>query len=146
MSTILDALKKSEQERKRKNVPRLSDMPVPQERSRWPWVLLGVALIGFSVLLAVLLLGGQRDRIAIPPDVGSSIREEADKRQADQQDPLAVVLNVLSYSEDVEKRFVIIDGKMYREKEFIRAGLLVEQINSSSVVLNLRGKLITKTP
>ena len=51
MSTILDALKKSEQERRSNHVPTLSDMPVPQERSRMPVYL----VLGLSLLLAVAI-------------------------------------------------------------------------------------------
>ncbi|MFT5609178.1 MAG: hypothetical protein ACI9PZ_002997, partial [Parvicella sp.] len=56
MSTILDALRKSEQERKLTKLPTLSDMPAPQEQARWPhWLILG--LIVLSVGLLVLVFG-----------------------------------------------------------------------------------------
>ena len=53
MSTILDALKKSEQERKLNKLPTLNDMVTPQEPSRWPLVA-GLALLLAMIALTVL--------------------------------------------------------------------------------------------
>ena len=54
MSTILEALKKSEQERKQKSVPTLTDKVPPQESSRWPWVVISLVLICLSIALLYL--------------------------------------------------------------------------------------------
>ena len=40
-----------------------------------------------------------------------------------------VVVNVISFSEDLNQRFAMVDGKMVREGEFVRAGLQVEKIH-----------------
>jgi len=53
MSTILDALKKSEQERKLNKLPTLTDMAAPQEPSRWP-LYIGSGLALLSIALVVL--------------------------------------------------------------------------------------------
>jgi len=108
MSTILDALKKSEQERKLNKLPTLTDIQAPQEPARWPLVL--------AMVFAVL------------------------------EDDEAIVVNVVSYSQEAALRFAMVNGKMVREGDFIATGLKLEKINSDSVVLNLRGKQITRTP
>ena len=51
-----------------------------------------------------------------------------------------------SYSVSPEKRFIMIGSKLIREGEFVRAGLKVEEIRQDEVVLNLRGKQITRRP
>jgi len=63
MSYILEALKKSEQERNRGSVPDIKSVhdyippPITAKRSWWPWVLL--AVIGINVvILGVVYLGG----------------------------------------------------------------------------------------
>ncbi len=153
MSTILDALKKSEQERKKNNVPTLSDMPVPEESARWPLYVIA----GLSFLLAVLL------GVIIANWLGSSNPEETQPVQEpspttqptftgaknDDAPQVAfedVVVNVVSYSSVPSQRFVMLNGKMYRENDFVRAGLKVEEIKPNAVVLNLRGDLLTRTP
>ncbi|NNC98594.1 MAG: hypothetical protein HKN85_00270, partial [Gammaproteobacteria bacterium] len=63
MSTILDALRKSEQERKLNKLPTLSDLPTPQEQSRWPQILI-IALL--MLVLLVLTWFGSRWWVAKP--------------------------------------------------------------------------------
>ena len=53
MSTILDALRKSEQERKLNKLPTLTDMAAPHEPPRWP-VYIGLALVLLAIALVVL--------------------------------------------------------------------------------------------
>ena len=58
MSFILDALKKSETERQRQNVPGFADVPDgtdPPRTPRWLWVLGGLLAINLIVLLGVVL-------------------------------------------------------------------------------------------
>lgn len=147
MSTILDALKKSEQERKLNNVPTLADMPAPEEASRWP-VYLGVGMATlFLVSLAVLLTGRPVEPAA---QAGAAIvlnnqtLAESSSQSADTQP--TVVVNVVSYSPQPEQRFVMINGNMYREGEFVRPGLKVLEINEGSVIFNERGRRIEKQP
>ena len=53
---------------------------------------------------------------------------------------------MVSYSEQPEKRFVMIGGKLYRENEFVRTGLKIEEIRQNEVVLNNRGEQIIRRP
>ena len=62
MSTILDALKKSEQERKLNKLPTLSDMPAPEEPRRWPQLVIIGLLLLVVALLAWLSLGWLEER------------------------------------------------------------------------------------
>ena len=145
MSTILDALKKSEQERKLKNLPTLADMPAPQEQSRWP-LYLGLGLAALLLAVLVLLLGDQ----SAPPEATArapSVLNNQSIADTSGIDPQAsVVINVVSYSEQPAQRFVMINGKMFRENEFVRAGLKVIEITEQGVVLNERGRRIVKQP
>lgn len=144
MSTILEALKKSEQERKKNAVPTLSDMVAPQESRHWPlWaVLLGfllVTLISLVVVLSVWPL----DRASPEP---LTISNDSIAQQQAQTDDQAILVNVISYSDVPEQRFAMIDGKMYRENEFVRPGLRLDSIESDRVIFNLRGRRIERSP
>lgn len=146
MSTILEALKKSEKERKLNNLPTLSDMPPPQERSNLPIALLVVICVLLFLVLA--FLGVQwwlaQKRGVEPVAISTPVS------QAESDRPVTVgsdiVVNVVSYSTDAAQSFAMIDGKMVREKEFVRPGLQVEKIEQNAVILNLRGKRIKRTP
>lgn len=139
MSTILDALKKSEQERKLKNIPRLSDMPAPHEPSRWPWIVVGMIVMLSVAVLVYLMTLMTFDR----PVVNNESAVVADVPVMNDE---RFVVNVISYSDDVDKRFVIIDGKMLRETEFIEAGVKVDKIEADQVTLIIRGERVMRRP
>lgn len=151
MSTILEALKKSEKERKLNNLPTLSDMPPPQESSNLPVSL----LIVICVLLAALLVflgvlwwqasNKNAEPIAISTPIGATESGTSESLQP-VSDGSDIVVNVVSFSQDPAQRFAMIDGKMVRENEYVRAGLRVEKIEQNSVILNLRGQRIKRTP
>lgn len=161
MSTILDALKKSEQEREIKKVPTLSDIPAPHEPQRWPqfllWIilLLLLVLIGLAVKLVMFPSGSGSALLNLPASVQKvnvSVDEESfedevvDVGGSEEIPGDEIEVNVVSYSEDPEKRFVMIGGKLLREGEFVRTGLKVEEIRQDEVVLNLRGEQIIRHP
>lgn len=150
MSTILEALKKSEEERNRSNTPTLSDRPAPREKSRRLLVVLLVLVMLLVFAVGLLLSRWWADSDSEVYEAPLVISKDATTDLPD-VDPASVeseevVINVLSYSEAPAQRFVMINGKMYRENEFVRAGLKVEEIKPSSVILNLRGKRVTQTP
>ncbi len=150
MSTILDALKKSEQERKLNKLPTLSDMQAPQESARWPLVLsiiLGVVSL-VAIALAVYWWQAKSSAPVVAPKPANSgpaaVQESiAEENVIDADD---IVVNVVSYSDQIAQRFAMINGKVVREGEFAAAGLIVEEIKLDAVVLNLRGKKITRKP
>jgi len=150
MSTILEALKKSEKERKLNNLPTLSDMPPPQERSSISVLLL--ATICVLLLLIIAVLGLQwwtsQNRTAdeaVTPRV-ERVEPVTVAQPEEMQDTNDMVVNVVSYSDDSAQSFAMIDGKMVRENDFVRAGLQVEKIEQNAVILNMRGKRIRRTP
>ncbi|MEM7357497.1 MAG: general secretion pathway protein GspB [Pseudomonadota bacterium] len=150
MSTILDALKKSEQERKLNKLPTLSDMPAPEEPRRWPQMVIIALLLLVVALLAWLSLGWLEDRSTTNPADQHNIVVDNDSVGA--PNPLAqqgsgdIIVNVVSYSEQPEQRFVMINGKLYREGEFVRAGLMIERITPESVVMIDRGRRVERQP
>jgi len=155
MSTILEALKKSEQERKLNNLPTLSNMTAPKETSRWPIF----GFVGLAILLLILLgfigfnwfagkgvFGGgalKEDSSAKPVAVTN---ETVATEKPGTEDSSEIVVNVVSFSEQSDQSFAMVNGKLVREGEFVRAGLKVEKISSDKVVLNLRGRRIVRSP
>ena len=150
MSTILDALRKSEQERKLNDLPTLTDMPAPEERSRIPPVLTSALVVLLLVLIAVLLYwvlqnaAAQKSTSSSNSIVLSNDTLEAETAGVDESEQ--IIVNVVSWSQQPAQRFAMINGKLYRENEFVRAGLKVESIQADSVVLNLRGQRIVRQP
>ena len=153
MSTILDALKKSEQERKLNRVPTLSDMIAPPEESKGPLVL-GVVLcvLAFLILMVTVFLWGKgsvaTSSLPVPGAALNSPQTNPLTASVDTSGTASddIIVNVISFSNDLNQRFAMINGKMVREGEFVRAGLQVEEIHMDSVVLNYRGQKITRTP
>jgi len=153
MSTILDALKKSEQERKLNKVPTLSDMAAPPEASKVPLVL-GVVLcvLAFLILTVTVFLWGKgsvaTSSLPVPGAALNSPQTNPLTASVDTSGTASddIIVNVISFSYDLNQRFAMINGKMGREGEFVRAGLQVDKIHMDSVVLNYRGQKIPRTP
>ena len=156
MSTILEALKKSEQERKLNKLPTLADMQAPQEPSRWPKIIaIGLAVIVLCIAVVSVVYWWQ-SRMAptiLKPEYSNSrgnsseqVISEIDENQERAIGGDEVVVNAVSFSEFPERRFAMVNGKMVREGEFVEAGLMVEKIEIDSVVLNLRGKTFSRKP
>lgn len=148
MSTILEALKKSEQERKLNNLPTLSDMPPPVERpSLFKLVSIVIAI---AILLAIAVLAVVYFIFDEPQTARSVTNETINIQGIDSQntkvEQQGIVVSVISYSDQADKRFAIINGNMVRENEFVQAGIKVEQIQPDSVTLNQRGQTFTLQP
>lgn len=117
MSTILEALKKSEQERKLNDVPRLSDMPVPEESKRWPLYVIAILSLVLALTIGVLISRW----LLVPSGPGGGVSATQSTSQVDAGNKSAVEqvndlnVNVVSYSDNASQRFVMLNGKMYRE-------------------------------
>ena len=155
MSTILEALKKSEQERNAGKIPTLSDMQAPHEPQRWPHMLLLVVIILLVILIgfAVKFLMFPSKTQVLESQPSGSIQESIQQTEGGEtvgsqtgDANQKIVVSVVSYSDEPQKRFTMIDGKLVRENEFVRAGLKVEEIRQNEVVLNLRGEQIIRRP
>lgn len=139
MSTILEALKKSERERKLSDLPTLSDMPAMEEPSPFKWIgltLLGLAIV--SVLAAVIVMvfmSSEAPSRAVSDGVLSPVDSVAQ-----------TTLSVLSYSESANQRFAIINEKLVREGDFLSTGIKVEEIQLDRVILNVRGERMSLQP
>ena len=139
MSTILEALKKSEQERKQKSVPTLTDKPPPRESSRWPWLLISLILLCLIIALVYLF-------IQLPGSQGtatSGSNGSSASRSLSESQPTANIdakVEVVSWSPELERRFAMIDGKLMRVGDYLEAGVKIEEITEESVILNHRGE------
>ncbi len=159
MSAILDALRKSEQERNQNKVPTLNDMAAPSEPSKWP-LLLSLAVVLLAIALAVLAYviwsKGESKNESAAQLVSKTVSSEASaleqaaeietKDIASAEVKQLTAVNIVSYSENPELRFAMVNGKMVREGEFIQPGLKVDQIRADSVVFNLRGETLERSP
>ena len=155
MSTILDALKKSEQERKLNKVPTLNDMTAPQEQSPWPQRIIIFLLLLVLLLIFIFVKSSILDNQILNDSTSSQAKKIVfDNESLGTNTPESttappsneIVVNVVSYAVEAETRFVMINGKMYREGDFIRAGLKVETIKPESVILNQRGRRLERSP
>ena len=140
MSTILEALKRSERERKLNDVPKLADMPAIVEPSPFKWVLLTVsAVLAVALITALLVFAFNSQSTTQVPFTGStsdlSVRADA-----------LPDLSVISYSENPSQRFAMINNKLLREGDFLAAGIKVEHILSDQVVIILNGDRIVLKP
>lgn len=148
MSTILDALKKSEHERKINTTPTLSTMSAPVESSRWPVYVIIVLLVLLLGLIAYWVLASTSS-VNSSKSSSSTIKSlVGNGLEATDEDELMsnVVVNVVSYADQIDRRFVMINDALYYEGDFIKPGLKVERINLDEVILNNRGELISKKP
>ena len=146
MSTILDALKKSEQERKLNNIPTLADMPAPEEKLACSarWLLAGILVVLLLLAIAFLSLSRSDENQRTSEATQIVLDNEAVAIEEAANNNLQV--NVVSWSDEAKQRFVIIDGKLVREGEFVRPGVKIEQIKPNSVVLLDRGKRLEISP
>jgi len=140
MSTILDALKKSEQERKLRDIPTLADIPAPEERPVISWRLVAGVLMALLACLALVWLAWQFYTRAAQPSSADQIVVDNDTVGASQLDNQGLLVTVISWSEQPAQRFAIINSKVVREDQFLRPGVKVDQIKRESVVLIDRGK------
>ena len=140
MSTILEALKKSEQERKQKSVPTLTDKAPPQESSRWPWVVISLVLICLSIALLYLFTRLPDSGVTANLDSATSVAAGQSAAAASAStEELDAKVEVITWSPELERRFAMIDGKMMRVGDYLSAGVKIEDITEDSVVFNHRG-------
>ena len=162
MSTILDALKKSERERKLKKVPHLSSMRPPEEKADLQWLKSGSLVVCSALLAGVLVMWLQTEE-NIEPSVQPSIdnvsqtrtqlaeannfNSEEEYAEADAQRSVPkVAVGVISFAGDSERSFSILDGEMVRAGELLDNGLLIEEIKADAVVATFDGKMVELKP
>ena len=92
MSFILDALKKSEAERKRQDAPGIASIPAPTENSsgsKWIWIIAGLLTVNVVVLTGVVLRPGAEPETEQPAVIQSATREQAEPQTAPNPVPTA---------------------------------------------------------
>ena len=168
MSYILDALKKSEKERSLGSVPTLGAAEQFEERSvPLRWFLLTVICLMVAILSggAWMLWSSRPGPVAgsdaasvLPATVPSAEETQTRSSPADEAtvvpaDPVPIAkvddsiraripeveINVLSYSEDVSKRFVMIGQNIFKEGEEVVEGLVISEIRDTDVIFGFDG-------
>lgn len=187
MSYILDALKKSEQERNRGNIPTLhtTSQVVFSHRYLWIGILIGVGALSVVAALVWIvslklfqpaapgtssLQGSQNETPVAEPETRAVLRPETGNAQvgsqpekntapeprhldsvgelsADMQAQIErLSLNVVSYSDVPERRFVMLNQRIVRESEAVGEGVIVERILPDGAVLSVDGHEILIRP
>lgn len=167
MSSILDALEKSERERNHDAVPQYHNMQPPEEKSRrWLWLLLAIALV--LLLLAVFFAArywtplSQQNGIANPASNAASTKQSntgaptvventpgvvydySNLPQTEQDALPQLRINVVSVSADPKRSFVMLGEKLYREGDTVAQGTRLVTIQKDHVVMSHNGKLIRR--
>mgnify|MGYP000570399618 CR=1 FL=1 len=169
MSYILEALKKSERQRRLGAVPRLDTFQEPPSRSPaasrpgWLRPLLLLNLLLVAALLAYLLLPVASDREQpgslpgaaakpqpqpaspsllelSPPALAGSPPRWSELPVGLRQQITPPSLEVHVYSENPARRFVMIRGRQYREGDNLPDQLRLNQITPQGVVLSWHGE------
>ena len=162
MSYILEALRKSERERALGRVPSLDTV---HERARpaspLPWVIAMIAVLVLSAAVAAWLLRDSAPGVTetspgspsasvtpapTPPAAAPPAPPVGDARVAAgtlppslrEQLP-ALAVNVVSYSDEPAKRFIMINQRILREGEQLGPDIMVREIMSDGARLEFRG-------
>ena len=139
MSTILEALKRSERERKLNDVPSLADMPAIDEPSPFKWVLLTLLAVVAAALVALLLM----QAFTATSPTRSPIVNGTGTQDSGGSLP---IVSVISYSEDPAQRFVMIDNRLLREGDFLSTDVRVERIRTDHVLVTVQGESVALKP
>ena len=171
MSSILDALEKSERERNQESVPQYQDMQPPEEKGfkwKWLWVILTVTCFVLLVLAVVRWwpsIGSffnssqhsQKNGVKTDVEISKNNTDTITAR-ADAGDVLEYVqlselektgipdsrINVVSVSADRERSFVMLGERMYREGDAISEHVTLESIKKDHIIFNKKDILIRR--
>lgn len=88
--------------------------------------------------------GNQRQQVAAQDN--GEVQSSDDLPSSMRQQLPQMALNVVSYSRNDEKRFVMIDQKIYREGESVPGGMTIEEITEDGPVMTWRGRRFLMRP
>jgi len=145
MSYILDALRKSERERRRGEPQNLHSTPLPQEGAgrgvpSWFLLLLILLFLNSLVLGGWFLLQGEPAPADIPQDAVEipSFENLSSTRRA-RLLPLKLTAHVHATGRP-QASFITLNGERLREGQVAKSGLLVVHIERDGVILEDEGK------
>jgi len=148
MSSILDALEKSERERNQNSVPQYHDMRPPEESGfRWKWLLVFFALLCFILLVFAALRwlpSIDRGNIELEANQKSVVLDYLRLSELEKSGVPDDRINVVSVSADRERSFVMLGEKMYREGDAITENVTLETIENDHIVFNKQDVLIRR--
>jgi len=158
MSYILEALRKSERERSLGKVPTLNaatQVAKPRSYVGW-WLALLLAICIFSGWWLWYGRMGAAGPVAASPMTGVPAPTAATRNQTVASDSAevvepgqhgsAIVLNVISWSADPQRRFAMINQKIVREGEALSPGVTVKSIEADRVIISRQGQEMVLTP
>lgn len=99
----------------------------------------------------------QVPRAAAPPETAADVHKEVSSNSSEpvpvlDLDPAVrgrlpdLSVNVLSYSDDNSRRFVMIDQNIFKEGEEVKKGVVIAEIRKSDVVFSFEGIRFTLKP
>ncbi|ARN75601.1 general secretion pathway protein GspB [Oceanicoccus sagamiensis] len=164
MSYILDALKKSDQERQQNNGPGLQTVQRPHLMNKQGHTRNIVIILLLLVIMALVLAGAwsiynkpvatveevalpqlapQPQPVAVvspPPSPSSYIVEFSELPDPVQKAIPALTFSFHVYSDNPERRTIIINKRRVREGDSVSQGLVLEAITQQGVVLQWQGQ------
>ncbi len=159
MSYILDALTKSERERDLGRVPSLATVcgGVDGVRRRRAPAMLLAPVLGLSIGVTVYAVQRAVDRplatasAPVEPAVGPPVAVTAPVALAARGTGVAgapppLDINVVSYSSDAGRRFIMVDQRIYKEGEQLPGGAVIEEITVDGPIVSFAGSRYLKTP
>ena len=145
MSYILDALRKSERERRRGEPQNLHSTPLPQEKARrgapfWFLLLLILLFLNSLALGGWFLLQGEPATVDTPQDaVEIPNFENLSSTRRARLSPLKLTAHVHA-TQRPQASFVTLNGERLREGQQAASGLRVVHIERDGVILEDDGK------
>ena len=148
MSSILDALEKSERERNQDSVPQYHDMQPPEERGfRWKWLWVALIAIVFVFIVFALVRWIPSINLQKTEEVVAEDNQTRNYLQLSDLEKSGIPkdrINVVSVSADRERSFVMLGEKMYREGDIVSEDVTLKAIRKDHVVFNKNDVLIRR--
>lgn len=147
MSTLLDALKKSERERSQQPVPVYNTMQPPEEKSSLGQLLVILVIVAVIIVLiaGIYFLFSQHTATQEQPQLSVAEAVEYSTLPPQEQDYLRDLrINVVSVSQQPGRSFVILGEQLYRVGDTVAEDVQLQAIGKDFVVFDWNGKQIKR--
>jgi len=163
MSSILEALEKSEKERNQDSIPRYHSMQPPAESkgllNQILWAILVLALLSglYFLINHFQVVDKVKSAFASKPEVIETAKVNAKVAQPEAEtlayselsdDEKSLLpserINVVSVSEDKARSFVMLGDKMYREGNTLGQGAVLKGIAKDHILIEYNGRLVKR--